>query len=39
MADYEFSFTTGTINIDHEKCRDCASFACVKACSLFGRAI
>ncbi len=39
MADYEFSFTTGRVNIDHEKCRDCASFACVKACSLFGRAI
>ena len=39
MAVYEFSFATGKVNIDYEKCRDCESYACVKACSLFGRAI
>jgi hypothetical protein len=39
MTNYEFSFTTGRVIIDHEKCRDCESFACVKACSLFGRSI
>ncbi|MFC1957175.1 hypothetical protein ACFLVY_02655, partial [Chloroflexota bacterium] len=25
--------------IDYEKCSECKSYACVKACSLFGRAI
>ncbi len=39
MALYEFPFTTGRVTIDHEKCRDCESYACVKACSLFGRSI
>ncbi len=36
---YAFSFATGKVSIDYEKCKDCHSFACVKACSLFGRAI
>ena len=39
MAIYEFPFTTGKITIDHEQCKDCKNFACVKACSLFGRSI
>lgn len=36
---YEFSFRTGRVLIDHEKCARCKSYACVKACSLFGRGI
>jgi dissimilatory sulfite reductase (desulfoviridin) alpha/beta subunit len=36
---YEFEFRTGKVTIDHEKCKDCKSYACVKACSLYGRAI
>ncbi len=36
MAIYEFAFKTGKVVIDHERCKDCESFACVKACSLFG---
>lgn len=39
MTDYEFSFATGRVIIDYDKCRDCKNYACVKACSLFGRAI
>ena len=39
MAIYEFPFATGRIEIDHERCRGCRSYACVKACSLFGRSI
>lgn len=39
MAVYEFPFATGKVNVDYEQCRDCESYACVKACSLFGRAI
>ena len=39
MSVYEFPFATGKVAIDYEKCRDCKSYACVKACSLFGRAI
>ena len=39
MKDYEFPFTTGRVIIDYDKCRDCENYACVKACSLFGRAI
>ena len=39
METYEFSFTTGKITIDYEKCKECKSYACVKACSLFGRSI
>ena len=39
MANYEFTFTTGKVIIDYEKCKDCVSYACIKACSLFGRAI
>lgn len=36
---YEFEIRTGKIAIDHNKCEDCTSFACVKACSAFGRQI
>ncbi len=36
---YEFEFRTGKVSIDHNKCRQCTSFACVKACSLYGRGI
>jgi len=36
---YEFEFRTGKVSIDYEKCKDCKSYACVKACSLYGRAI
>lgn len=39
MTNYEFPFTTGKVIIDYEKCKDCQNYACVKACSLFGRAI
>lgn len=39
MAIYEFPFATGQVTIDYEKCKDCENYACVKACSLFGRAI
>ena len=39
MSIYEFTFTTGKVVIDYDKCKDCESYACVKACSLFGRAI
>lgn len=39
MAVYEFPFATGKVTVDYEQCRDCESYACVKACSLFGRAI
>ena len=39
MAIYEFPFATGKVAIDYKKCQDCKSYACVKACSLFGRAI
>jgi ferredoxin len=36
---YEFEFRTGKVSIDYGKCDGCASFACVKACSLYGRNI
>ena len=39
MMVYEFPFATGKCTIDYEKCKECDSYACVKACSLFGRAI
>lgn len=39
MEIYEFPFATGKVIIDHTRCRECRSYACVKACSLFGRAI
>ena len=39
MAIYEFPFATGKVTIDYKKCQDCKNYACVKACSLFGRAI
>ena len=40
---YEFEFRTGKVSIDYERCDGCTSlevetaFACVKACSLYGR--
>ena len=39
MAIYEFAFATGKVTIDYQKCKDCENYACVKACSLFGRSI
>ena len=36
---YEFPFATGKVAIDYEKCGRCGNYACVKACSLFGRNI
>jgi hypothetical protein len=36
---YEFEFRTGKVSIDYGKCDGCTSFACVKACSLYGRNI
>ena len=36
MTVYGFPFRTGKTVIDYEKCKDCESYACVKACSLFG---
>lgn len=39
MALYEFEFRTGRALIDHTKCGGCTSYACVKACSLYGRRI
>jgi NAD-dependent dihydropyrimidine dehydrogenase PreA subunit len=39
MELYKFCFATGKITIDHDKCEDCRCYACVKACSLFGRQI
>ena len=39
MAIYEFPFATGKVTINYDKCRNCENYACVKACSLFGRAV
>jgi hypothetical protein len=36
---YEFEFRTGKVSIDHGKCTNCATYACVKACSLYGSGI
>lgn len=36
---YEFECRTGRIIIDHSKCVECTTYACVKACSLYGRGI
>jgi hypothetical protein len=33
---YTFSFRTGEVSIDHNKCAKCENFACIKADSLFG---
>lgn len=35
----EFESRTGKVIIDDEKCTNCATFACVKACSLYGRSL
>ena len=39
MSSVEFPFRTGKVTIDLRKCEDCRTFACVKACSLFGTSI
>jgi NAD-dependent dihydropyrimidine dehydrogenase PreA subunit len=36
---YEFEFRTGKVTIDYDKCAKCTSYACIKACSLYGRGI
>ena len=33
---YTFSFRTGMVSIDYNKCARCKNYACVKADSLFG---
>ncbi|HXZ91142.1 MAG TPA: hypothetical protein VEG61_08765 [Candidatus Dormibacteraeota bacterium] len=33
---YTFSFRTGEVTIDHNKCARCENYACIKADSLFG---
>ena len=35
----EFETRTGKVIIDYKKCEGCTSFACVKACSLYGRSL
>lgn len=35
----EFEFRTGKVIIDQDKCKNCDTYACVKACSLYGRGI
>jgi len=36
---YEFTCRTGKIIIDHSKCAECTTKACIKGCSLYGRSI
>ena len=36
---YTFDVRTGQISIDHEKCLDCTSLACVAACTRYGSRI
>ncbi|MBI5956474.1 MAG: hypothetical protein HY871_05680 [Chloroflexi bacterium] len=36
---YSFEARTGRVSIDHEKCLGCMTFACAKACSLYGSGI
>lgn len=36
---YKFEFRTGKVSIDHGKCTNCTTYACVKACSLYGSGI
>lgn len=33
----EFASRTGRVIIEDSKCPDCDTYACVKACSLYGR--
>lgn len=35
----KFETKTGTIEIDRDECEKCDSYACVKACSHYGRNI
>ncbi|MBO8183568.1 MAG: hypothetical protein H0Z28_12410 [Archaeoglobus sp.] len=39
MSEIRFKTRTGEIIIDINKCKSCATFACVKACSLYGRSL
>lgn len=34
-----FETRTGTVSIHTDRCPDCPTFACVKACSLYGSGI
>ena len=36
---YTFEFRTGQVSIDHAKCDGCTTFACARACSLYGSGI
>ncbi len=36
---YKFEFRTGKVAIDHDRCSGCTTYACAKACSLYGRRI
>jgi len=36
---YEFEFRTGKVSVDHGRCVNCTTYACVKACSLCGSGI
>lgn len=36
---YRFRFRTGEVLIDHNKCVQCANYACLKADSLFGTGV
>jgi len=36
---YSFEARTGRVSIDQGKCDGCTTFACVKACSLYGSGI
>jgi hypothetical protein len=36
MAGFEFEFRTGKVIIDYDQCKNCTSYACVKADSIFG---
>lgn len=39
MDKIQFAARTARITIDPERCEGCTTFACVKACSLFGTGI
>jgi len=36
MATLEFTFRTGKVTIDLERCRECVTHDCVDACAKFG---
>lgn len=35
----KFETKTGQIEINRDECEDCDSYACLKACSMYGRSI